>query len=78
MQVLVFRRYPYLGLWSNEGYLALWVIQRIVLLLFWVFAAFSASSVFNYRYFDPENIIRDNIPKEQDYSRKRDTYRPRR
>ncbi|KXZ44457.1 hypothetical protein GPECTOR_67g297 [Gonium pectorale] len=55
--VALLRRVSYLAMWSLPAYTALWTIQRVLLLLFWVAAAHSATSVFNVRFFDPELLL---------------------
>ncbi|GLC36764.1 hypothetical protein PLESTM_000499400 [Pleodorina starrii] len=52
--VLLYRRMSYLALWDAPGYTPLWVTQRVVLVLFWAAAIYSALAVFNVRYFDPD------------------------
>ncbi|GFR51697.1 hypothetical protein Agub_g14141, partial [Astrephomene gubernaculifera] len=56
--VLILRRVSYLAMWDMPAYTALWAVHRVVLLLFWVAAALSATAVFNTRYFDPDMLLR--------------------
>ncbi|GIL92765.1 hypothetical protein Vretimale_11737 [Volvox reticuliferus] len=55
--VLLYRRMSYLALWDAPGYTPLWVIQRVVLMMFWVAALYSSLAVFDVRYFDPELLF---------------------
>jgi hypothetical protein len=49
LQVLLVLRVNHLALWDYPGYTPLWVVQRVVLLLFWICAAFSSTTVFGAR-----------------------------
>lgn len=60
-QLLVFQRAPYLGLWENPGYYALWVIQRIVLLGFWLFTSYGVIGAFSTQQFDPWAIVKGDL-----------------
>ncbi|EFJ43436.1 hypothetical protein VOLCADRAFT_106863 [Volvox carteri f. nagariensis] len=55
--VLLYRRMSYLALWGAPGYTPLWVVQRVMLMLFWVAALYSSLGVFDVRYFDPELLF---------------------
>ncbi|KAG2427216.1 hypothetical protein HYH02_014621 [Chlamydomonas schloesseri] len=55
--VLLYQRVNHIAMWYAPGYTALWTVQRLVLLLFWVAAAYSCYSVFDPRFFDPEYIV---------------------
>jgi len=50
LQVLVYKGTPSLELWDNQGYLALWVVQRLALLLLQCSAAHATAMSFK----DPE------------------------
>lgn len=63
-QVLVFQRAPYLGLWEMPAYYALWVVQRIMLLAFWLFAAYGVMSAFDIKFFDPWSIVTSDLVAE--------------
>ncbi len=48
---------PPMELWNDNTYLAVWVAQRCVLLLFWVVATYSATLVFKPEVYDPMYMI---------------------
>lgn len=55
--MLLYQYVNHLALWLEPGYRAVWIVQRITLLLFWVAASYSALNVFDARLFDPEVLV---------------------
>lgn len=45
-QLLIYQGTPLLSMWDNQGYLALWVVQRLALLLLQCAAAHSTAMSF--------------------------------
>ncbi|KAG2489267.1 hypothetical protein HYH03_012287 [Edaphochlamys debaryana] len=70
--VLVYRRISYLDLWDAPGYTPLWMVNRAVLLLYWVAAVASSIAAFNPKYFDPLHLVGlDKAAKEREEERER-------
>jgi hypothetical protein len=46
-----------LAFMHSKVYLGLWVSQRLVLLAFWVTAAYSSTQVFRERAYDPDYLL---------------------
>ena len=55
--MLIYQNTAPLALWDVSAYAGLWLAYRIVLLLFWITAAYSATQVFRSRCYDPGYLL---------------------
>lgn len=65
LQVQLYSRGSYLNPWLDPAFNVLWVLQRIVLLLFWVITVTNADLAFDPRLYDVNYIAGLSHPAEK-------------